>query len=294
MKIPGRKKWALALKILLAVLSSCQQKQQPVVPHPELPQRNKPEKIAYELKPVKLWLQDSSHTSEEQALVIAVNRTDRAHFMKMDSVIVPVDLSGDKDYYFPFPLEVSYLKDIRKIIFFSYATQTFGAYENGLLVRSGPTNMGREKDQTPTGLFFTNWKAQKTTSTFNDEWELRWNFNIANKAGIGWHQYSLPGYPASHSCLRLQEKDAKYLYTWADQWILENKTKVRVKGTPVIVFGSYDFKAPKPWLKLVDDPHALDLSEEEIKQVTEPFLAEILSEQRNRENYEAGKPQILP
>jgi hypothetical protein len=32
--------------------------------------------------------------------------------------------------------------------------------------------------------------------------DLRWNFNIENKLGVGWH--SLPGYPASHSCLRLE------------------------------------------------------------------------------------------
>jgi hypothetical protein len=61
---------------------------------------------------------------------------------------------------------------------------------------------------------------QKTTSTF-DEWDLRWNFNIENKLGVGWHQYSLGIQP--HSCLRLQEKDAKLLYEWADEWQLIQK-----------------------------------------------------------------------
>jgi hypothetical protein len=41
--------------------------------------------------------------------------------------------------------------------------------------------------------------------------------------------------------MRLQEKDARYLYEWADQWILRGENKVLVKGTPVIVFGSYNF-----------------------------------------------------
>jgi hypothetical protein len=59
---------------------------------------------------------------------------------------------------------------------------------------AGPTKWG-EKHKTPTGLF-SNWKAEETTSTF-DEWDLRWNFNIENKLGVGWHQYSLQGYPAS-------------------------------------------------------------------------------------------------
>jgi hypothetical protein len=174
------------------------------------------------------------------------------------------------------------LKDIDKIIFFSYPTQTFATYENGDLIYTGPTNMGRKKDPTPTGLFFTNWKAEKTTSTFNDEWDLRWNFNIANKLGVGWHQYELPGYPASHSCLRLQEKDAKYLYNWADQWILKDDENVLVKGTPVIVFGKYDFDAPKPWLQLAQNPKALNISASEIENATKPYLNGILSEQKKR------------
>lgn len=284
------KRSVIILNILAAFLFSCQQAQKQTTEESSAPKWKKPGRIAYEVKNAKAWLSDSSKTNSEQEIVFAVNRTDRANFGKIDSVIVPVDISGDLAYYLPFPLEVSYLKDIKKIVFFSYATQTFAAYENGYLVHTGPTNMGREKDQTPTGLFFTNWKAKKTISTFNDEWELRWNFNIANKAGVGWHQYSLPGYPASHSCLRLSEKDAKYLYDWADKWILENKNKIQVKGTPVIVFGSYDFKAPKPWLKLVSNPHVLDISENEIKQVTAPFLNEILAEQMNRMDFQANNP----
>lgn len=149
--------------------------------------------------------------------------------------------------------------------------------------------MGRQKDLTPTGLFYTNWKAEETTSTFNDEWNLRWNFNILNKEGIGWHQYSLPGYPASHSCLRLQEKDAKYLYNWAEQWVLSGKDSILLKGTPVIVFGNYDFNAPKPWLQLIANPHALDITRAEIQKQTAPFLNEILAEQKKRETSISNK-----
>jgi hypothetical protein len=107
--------------------------------------------------------------------------------------------------------------------------------------------------------------------------------------GVGWHQYELPGYPASHSCLRLREKDARYLYEWADQWILDDKESIRVKGTPVIVFGSYNFEAPKPWLQLTTNPHALDISEAEIQTQTTPYLNNILSEQKKREADEGSK-----
>ena len=213
-------------------------------------------------------------------IAVAVNRTDKAGFTQMDSVIVPVDMSGDLAYYLPFPLEVPYLKDVNKIIYFSYPTQTFATYEKGILTYTGPTNMGRKKDPTPTGLFFANWKAEETTSTFNDEWDLKWNVNIENKEGVGFHQYSLPGYPASHSCLRLQEKDARFLYDWVDQWVLGDKETVLLKGTPVIVFGSYNFDCPKPWLQLVTNPHALDISTAEIQNQTTAYLNTILQEQQ--------------
>ncbi|HEY9220823.1 MAG TPA: L,D-transpeptidase [Lutibacter sp.] len=244
--------------------------------------RNQPKSVAYQFENAKEWLSVNIKDSKKMRIVTSVNRTDKENFAQMDSVIVPVDMTGDMEYYLPFPMNVPYLKDIDKIIYFSYPTQTFATYENGELIYTGPTNMGRKQDQTPTGLFYANWKAEETTSTFNDEWDLRWNFNVENLLGVGWHQYSLPGYPVSHSCMRLQEKDARYLYDWADQWILTGKDKVLVKGTPVIVFGSYDFDVPKPWLQLIENPKALDISEDEMENQTEPFLKLILAEQENR------------
>jgi hypothetical protein len=244
--------------------------------------RKQPKTISFHFENTKQWLAKNTD-STQLGIVLAVNRTDKSNIAKMDSIIVPEDLTGDLVFYLPFPIAVPYLKSINKVIFFSYSTQTFATYENGDLIYSGPTNMGRKKDPTPTGLFYTNWKAEKTTSTFNDEWDLRWNFNISNKLGVGWHQYELPGYPASHSCLRLQEKDARYLYTWADQWILKDNENVLIKGTPVIVFGSYPFGKPKPWLQLVQNPKALNISAIEIENATKPYLNGILSEQKKRE-----------
>ncbi|WP_281234697.1 L,D-transpeptidase [Flavobacterium gelatinilyticum] len=244
----------------------------------------KPESaVSYQFTNAKEWLKTNENDSTKMDIVYAVNRADKANLKKLDSVVIPADFSGDLVYYLPFPLHVSALEDVSKIIIFSYPTQTFAAYENGQLVRTGPTNMGRKKDPTPTGLFFTNWKAEKTTSTFNDEWELKWNFNIENKLGVGFHEYDLPGYPASHSCLRLLEKDAKYLYKFADEWVLKDKENVKVKGTPVVVFGSYNFDGPKPWLQLASDAKALNISEATIEKETKPFIQEILENQTLRE-----------
>lgn len=248
----------------------------------KLPSRTAPKEVAFVLMSSTEWLAANKTDDQKMNLVLAANRTDAKHIASLDSIIVPTDFSGDIAYYLSFPLEVPALKEIDKIIFFSYPSQTFAMYEKGALIHTGPTNMGSKAHQTPTGLFFSNWKAEETISTFDDEWELKWNFNVENLEGIGWHEYSLPGYPASHSCLRLQEKDAKVLYEWADEWVLEDKQTVKIKGTPTVIFGSYDFDAPKPWLQLVTNPKALSISAEDLEKVIGPYKAEILTEQQKR------------
>ncbi|MET0637650.1 MAG: L,D-transpeptidase [Chitinophagaceae bacterium] len=238
-------------------------------------------KDSYHFESVKNWLEKGRKVKDTTGidLILAVNRTDSMNLAGLDTIIVPDDFSGDIATYMNFPEKVSALKNVDKLIFFSYPTQTFGAYEHGNLVQAGPTNMGRKKDPTPTGLFFSNWKAVETTSTFNDEWNLRWNFNVDNKEGIGWHQYALPGYPASHSCMRLQTNDAKKLYDWADQWKLESKDSVLANGTPTIIFGSYDFDGKKPWLALVGDGQSLDIPEKTLNDLVQPNLERIIAEQ---------------
>jgi hypothetical protein len=277
----------ILLLIILVLLGSCAKskttKRTQASHHKTIEYKEPESTVTYKFEKTKQWLDSIKGDSTKLNIAYAINRTDKANFAKMDSVIIPADFSGDLVYYLPFPLHVDALQEVSKILIFSYPTQTFAAYENGELTYTGPTNMGRKKDQTPTGLFFTNWKAEKTTSTFNDEWDLKWNFNIENKLGVGFHQYELPGYPASHSCLRLLEKDAKYLYKWADEWILKDSENVKVKGTPVLVFGNYNFDGPKPWFELIKDPKALNISESEIESQIQPFLQQILDNQKLRE-----------
>ena len=217
-------------------------------------------------------------------LIANINRADKGILKRFDSIVVPTDTKQKLQHYFPFPFYATFLKDVKKIIFFSYPSQAFAAYENGRLVYTGPTSMGRKADMTPTGLFYTNWKAEKTTSTFNDEWDLKWNFNIENKLGVGFHQYEMPGYPASHSCLRLTDKDAMYLYEWADQWEIKGTDNILAHGTPVVVFGSYPFGSSKPWMALAQNPNALTISESILETIASQYLPDVMQKQAQRDS----------
>lgn len=278
-----RKIKIISLLILVCFLNQCKQPDDKNTPVKTkiLKKRVKPASEGYHYEKTKDWAIKKS-SEKEQNIVMAVNRTDKKNIAKLDSIIIPNDLGGDVEFYLPFPISIPFINDINKIIFFSYPTQSFAAYETGELAYAGQTNMGRKADPTPTGLYYTNWKAEQTTSTVNDEWDLKWNFNIENKLGIGFHQYELPGYPASHSCLRLTEKDAVFLYNWADEWVLFNQDSVNAKGTPVIVFGAYPFDGAKPWMELINNPHALDITKSIIEQQVQPFKSDILLQQRKR------------
>lgn len=266
-----------------AIIDSAVKKVQEEVIQPK--EENVKPSFTYRFIKKKEWqsLKDSFEGADHLDILIALNRVDTTHLKRLDSIIVPDDYSKPLKDYSPFPDHVNLLKDINKIILFSYPAQAFAAYEKGNLILTGPTNMGRKNKPTPQGLFFTNWKAKKTISTVDNEWILKWNFNVHNKWGVGFHEYALPGYPASHSCMRLLGADAQFLYSWADQWILKNDHEIAASGTPVIVFGTYPFGETKPWYKLVEDPNALTISSDSLNAYIQPHLQTILDKQKLRE-----------
>ncbi|QCX53830.1 L,D-transpeptidase [Elizabethkingia sp. JS20170427COW] len=230
----------------------------------------------------KVFLKE--YSGETLRNILALNRVDLNNLWRVDSLIVPNTIEPNFLSYSPFPQYSPMLKEVRKIAFFSYPIQAYALYENGNLVKWGPTSMGSKSHQTIRGLHFTNWKGKEIISTFNDEWKLKWNFNIENHQGIGWHQYSMPGYPASHSCLRLLEDDAKWMYNWGEQWVLNpGGNSIKAKGTPVIIYGDYPWGKRRPWKNLFENPHANDVSEEDLEKIVAPYLDSILKEQYNRE-----------
>ncbi len=229
-------------------------------------------------------------SDEEQYTILALNRFDSKNKWRADTLAIPDKIDHSLMLYSPFPTQLEVLKDVKKMVFFSYPIQAYALYENGKLIKWGPTSMGKKAAQTKRGLMFANWKKELAISTVNSSWKLPFNFNIHNTLGIGWHQYDLPGYPASHSCLRLLMNDAKFMYNWADQWILsKGGATVKANGTPVIVFGDYQWGGKKPWKNLILDPKSNDISVEEFNNIINPHLEKILEEQRNREEVVAQK-----
>jgi hypothetical protein len=221
--------------------------------------------------------------------VLAINRLDTRHIVIGDTLCVPDTIPEDFLLFSPYPENISILDSIPKILIFSYPVQAFAAYENGVLVRWGPTSMGKRTTPTPTGLYFTNWKAKETISTVNEEWVLPWAFNIDNFNGISIHQFELPGYPASHACARLLQKDAEWIYYWADQWILsKDGNKIKAYGTPVIVYGKYDYHSSPPWKLLNEDKNADKVSVEELNKTIKQYLSLIISRKIQRDSVMAS------
>jgi hypothetical protein len=202
--------------------------------------------------------------------LLKVNRVDLAHVRARDSLVVPDGLremtATDSLRHSPFPRAVASLDSLPKLVLVSLRVQAFGAYERGRLVRWGPTSTGRKETPTPVGLFHTNWKDQERVSTENDEWLLTWYMNLDNLGGLSLHQYALPGYAASHSCIRLLEEDARWLYGWVEQWRLTpDGAAVLREGTPVVIFGAYGYGRRRPWRRLPEDPNAVTIPLGEIE-----------------------------
>jgi lipoprotein-anchoring transpeptidase ErfK/SrfK len=203
---------------------------------------------------------------EKMAALLKLNRLDAQHLRAGVTLVIPEQVD-ELTSFSPFPNRVETVREIPKLILVSLRVQAFGAYEFGNLVRWGPVSSGKKASPTPAGLYHTNWKSKATRSSINDEWLLPWYFNLDNQSGISFHQYDLPGYPASHGCLRLLADDAAWIYGWADQWTLStDRRRVEAYGTPVIVFGKYDYGKQAPWKHLATDYSAASVTGNELEE----------------------------
>lgn len=208
----------------------------------------------------------STYNKKQQEIIFALNRIEPVRVGVGSNLIIPDTLLDNLLEYTPFPLKFNLLDSISKAVLINQRVQAFALYDSGNLIKWGPVSSGKQSTPTPNGLHYGNYKAQRKISTVNPDWILPYYFNFMNFEGVGVHQYLLPGYPASHACVRLYMDDATYIYEWANQWELDPKGRRIVKnGTPFMVFGAYNFEGEYPWLDLVKDPHSQNLNEQELK-----------------------------
>lgn len=205
----------------------------------------------------------NAYSEDQIKTILALNRIEKNRLRPQKPIIIPDCASEDFKAYSPFPATINFLQCIPKTVLISQRVQAFGLYENGELVKWGPVSTGKNSTRTPNGLNYGNYKAKRKVSTVDDSWILPYYFNFMNFEGVGVHQYALPGYPASHGCVRLYMSDAKYIFEWADMWDLEG-SKIARNGTPFMVFGEYDYSSGKPWFNLSQNMKANDLTQNEI------------------------------
>lgn len=190
-------------------------------------------------------------TPEQIGILEKLNRRDLQHLVRLEEMIAPVEWLSDELDYSPLPRTWPAVEAQAKVIVVHQPSQVFGAFESGRLVRWGPVSSGRKETPTPAGSFHLNWRSKSRVSTDNDQWLLKWYFNFVNERGVSFHEFELPGYAASHACVRLLARDAKWIYDWGEEWTLsKNKRDVVKAGTPVFILDVYDVAHPPPWLSL--------------------------------------------
>ena len=227
----------------------------PYVPNMKETVRVAGQAVNYSIEPGRIEMAElrKRFTPEQMALLEKLNRADLAHLPRMRQLVVPESFGPmvtieDELLYAPLPREWPSAAQTAKAIVVHLPGQMFGGYEYGKLVRWGPISSGSDKMPTPAGFHHLNWKSKGRTSTEDPTWYMKWYFNFQNIDGRALHALEMPGYPASHSCIRMLERDAMWLYGWGEQWQLDaTKTNVDRPGTPVLLVGQFDFNAYYPW-----------------------------------------------
>lgn len=165
------------------------------------------------VKTVKV--KELKNLSETQKTAVEkINQCKRTRWSRWNkkNFLVPVSDSAAL-IYSPLPVWRADLKNNDSIICVSLAKQLFGCYKQGILIYWGPISSGRRGMSTPTGTWSIVGKFRLIISAKYDNapmpYSLQYNGNYCL------HQGLLPGYAASHGCIRLLKLDAKWLYNWA-------------------------------------------------------------------------------
>ena len=119
----------------------------------------------------------------------------------------------------------------------SLADQRLYAYHDQQLVAWSNVSSGRPGHETPTGSFNVSQKDVDHHSSLYDDASMPYFMRLTD-GGVGLHAGFLPGYPASHGCVRLPIGMAHDLYQHVDpgtpvQIINESVNATVAQATPV-------------------------------------------------------------
>ncbi len=210
------------------------------------------------LNKIKNKYQDSSATLRKAYIrtLETLNRKDLAFFRVGQDIIVPDSIIDDMRAYSIFPDDYPGAKKIEKLILVCNKMQCYACYEYGNLVRFAAANTGKERTPTFPGRYALVWRQLLRISSLDSTWEMPYTFNFHQFAGSAMHQFSMPGRPVSHSCIRQFNDDALWIYNWGKGAKYDtNKQPIPLTGTPLIILNVFDYSIPKggPWLNLTSN-----------------------------------------
>jgi hypothetical protein len=125
------------------------------------------------------------------------------------------------------------------VIIVSLPEQLLYVYRNGVRIGRSSISSGRAGRQTPTGVFTILEKHEKHASSIYKGASMPYMERVT-WGGVALHAGNLPGYPASHGCVRLPLDFAQQLYTVTSKGttviITDNKTAPGSTTAPGLLF----------------------------------------------------------
>src|SRR5687768_4096877 len=97
------------------------------------------------------------------------------------------------------------------LLIINLATQRAVIYRNGLPIGISTVSTGRPGYRTPTGVFTVLQRHVEHYSSLYDDAPMPYMQRLT-WGGVALHGGNLPGYPASHGCIRLPQQFARLLY----------------------------------------------------------------------------------
>ena len=119
------------------------------------------------------------------------------------------------------------------LVYVDLGRQLATVYRNGVRVAVSTISSGKDGHDTPTGVFTILEKNKEHYSSTYDNAPMPYQQRLTWK-GVAMHAGNLPGYPASHGCIRLPMEFAKKLFDLTE------------KGGTVVIAGGHEDPVKRP------------------------------------------------